>query len=93
MRADHGFGWRRTQPLAHTGTQVDEAKALIATSKLKILACDNLDEAAKMASGHSLFTSREGESAREGLLLGSHGIFSLLAAAVKLFHNFMTLKL
>lgn len=31
-----------------TGTQVDEAKALIATSKLKILACDNLDEAAKM---------------------------------------------
>ncbi|EEC14163.1 succinyl-CoA synthetase, beta subunit, putative, partial [Ixodes scapularis] len=33
------------------GTQVDEAKALIATSKLKILACDNLDEAAKMASG------------------------------------------
>ncbi|XP_077553980.1 succinyl-coenzyme A synthetase beta subunit, ADP-forming [Haemaphysalis longicornis] len=30
------------------GTQVDEAKALIATSKLKILACDNLDEAAKM---------------------------------------------
>lgn len=30
------------------GTQVDDAKALIAASKLKILACDNLDEAAKM---------------------------------------------
>lgn len=31
------------------GTQVDDAKALIAASKLKIIACDNLDEAAKMA--------------------------------------------
>lgn len=30
------------------GTQVDDAKALIANSSLKILACDNLDEAAKM---------------------------------------------
>uniref|UniRef100_A0A646QHA4 Succinate--CoA ligase [ADP-forming] subunit beta, mitochondrial n=1 Tax=Hemiscolopendra marginata TaxID=943146 RepID=A0A646QHA4_9MYRI len=30
------------------GTQVDDAKALIAASNLKILACDNLDEAAKM---------------------------------------------
>lgn len=29
--------------------QVDDAKALIAASKLKIIACDNLDEAAKMA--------------------------------------------
>uniref|UniRef100_A0AC35TRG9 Succinate--CoA ligase [ADP-forming] subunit beta, mitochondrial n=1 Tax=Rhabditophanes sp. KR3021 TaxID=114890 RepID=A0AC35TRG9_9BILA len=30
------------------GTRVDDAKALIANSGLKILACDNLDEAAKM---------------------------------------------
>jgi succinyl-CoA synthetase beta subunit len=30
------------------GTKVDEAKALIAASQFKILACDNLDEAAKM---------------------------------------------
>ncbi|EEC07827.1 hypothetical protein IscW_ISCW005666, partial [Ixodes scapularis] len=40
--------------LARAGTQVDEAKALIATSKLKILACDNLDEAAKMARAMSM---------------------------------------
>ncbi|XP_059130280.1 succinate--CoA ligase [ADP-forming] subunit beta, mitochondrial [Peromyscus eremicus] len=30
------------------GTRVDDAKALIADSQLKILACDDLDEAAKM---------------------------------------------
>ncbi|MBN3271124.1 SUCB1 ligase, partial [Polyodon spathula] len=30
------------------GTRVDDAKALIAASSLKILACDDLDEAAKM---------------------------------------------
>ncbi|KAK0404735.1 hypothetical protein QR680_017601 [Steinernema hermaphroditum] len=30
------------------GTRVDDAKALIANSKLRILACDNLDEAARM---------------------------------------------
>lgn len=30
------------------GTKVEEAKALIASSGLKIIACDNLDEAAKM---------------------------------------------
>lgn len=30
------------------GTRVDDAKALIADSGLKILACDGLDEAAKM---------------------------------------------
>ena len=30
------------------GTQVEDAKALIAASGLRILACDNLDEAAKM---------------------------------------------
>lgn len=30
------------------GTRVDDAKALIADSGLKILACDDLDEAAKM---------------------------------------------
>jgi len=31
------------------GTKVDDAKALIAGSNLRILSCDNLDEAAKMA--------------------------------------------
>lgn len=31
-----------------SGTRVDDAKALIAASPLKILACDDLDEAAKM---------------------------------------------
>ncbi|XP_006817696.1 succinate--CoA ligase [ADP-forming] subunit beta, mitochondrial-like [Saccoglossus kowalevskii] len=31
------------------GTQVDDARALIASSKLRILACSELDEAAKMA--------------------------------------------
>ncbi len=30
------------------GTRVEDAKALIASSNLRILACDNLDEAAKM---------------------------------------------
>lgn len=30
------------------GTNVDDAKALIASSNLRILACDNLEEAAKM---------------------------------------------
>ncbi|KAK7486315.1 hypothetical protein BaRGS_00022485 [Batillaria attramentaria] len=30
------------------GTRVDDAKAIIATSDMKILACDNLDEAAQM---------------------------------------------
>lgn len=30
------------------GTQVDDAKALIAASKLRIIACDNLDEAARI---------------------------------------------
>ena len=34
-----------------SGTRVDDAKALIADSGLKILACDDLDEAAKMVSG------------------------------------------
>lgn len=33
-----------------TGTQVDDAKALLAASSLKILGCDDLDEAAKMVS-------------------------------------------
>ena len=32
------------------GTRVDDAKALIANSKLKIMSCDNLDEAAKMVN-------------------------------------------
>ena len=30
------------------GTRVEDAKALIGASDLKIIACDNLDEAAKM---------------------------------------------
>lgn len=32
------------------GTQVDDAKALIAASSLRILACDSLEDAAKMVS-------------------------------------------
>ena len=32
------------------GTKVEDAKALIAASGLRILACDDLDEAAKMVS-------------------------------------------
>ena len=32
------------------GTRVEDAKALIAASDLRILACDSLDEAAKMVS-------------------------------------------
>lgn len=35
------------------GTNVDEAKAIIAQSEMKILSCDNLDEAAKLAAGLS----------------------------------------
>lgn len=31
------------------GTNVDDAKVLIASSGLKILACDNLDEAARLS--------------------------------------------
>ena len=33
-----------------SGTRVEDAKALIATSPMKILAVDNLDEAAQMVS-------------------------------------------
>ena len=32
------------------GTRVDDAKALIAASGLRILACDNLDDAGKMVT-------------------------------------------
>lgn len=32
---------------------MDDAKALIAASPLKILACDDLDEAAKMVKTHT----------------------------------------
>ena len=32
------------------GTRVDDAKALIAASGLRILACDNLDDAGKMVN-------------------------------------------
>lgn len=38
------------------GTNVDEAKAIIATSQMKILSCDNLDEAAKLAANLSAIT-------------------------------------
>ena len=34
------------------GTRVDDAKALIAASGLRILACDNLDDAGKMVMNH-----------------------------------------
>lgn len=37
------------------GTRVDDAKALITASGLKILACDDLDEAAKMVSIKCVF--------------------------------------
>ena len=36
------------------GTQVENAKALIAASNLRILACDNLEEAAQMVSFNPL---------------------------------------
>jgi succinyl-CoA synthetase beta subunit len=36
------------QLLLDYNTRVDDAKALIANSKLRIIACDNLDEAARM---------------------------------------------
>jgi len=36
------------------GTQVEDARALIAASSLKILACDNLDEAAAMVGTQPL---------------------------------------
>jgi len=35
------------------GTRVDDAKALIAASGLRILACDNLDDAGKMVNSLS----------------------------------------
>lgn len=35
------------------GTNVDEAKHIIANSEMKILSCDNLDEAAKLATNLS----------------------------------------
>jgi succinyl-CoA synthetase beta subunit len=38
------------------GTQVEDAKALIAASGLRILACDNLDEAAQMVRYISMST-------------------------------------
>ena len=36
--------------LHFSGTKVEDAKALIAQSSLKILTCDSLSEAAKMVS-------------------------------------------
>ena len=35
--------------LSPQGTNVDDAKVLIASSGMKILPCDNLDEAARLA--------------------------------------------
>ena len=37
------------------GTRVDDAKALIAASGLRIIACDDLEEAAEMVSWFMLF--------------------------------------
>ena len=37
------------------GTQVEDAKMLIANSDMKIIACDNLDEAAQMVSVHASY--------------------------------------
>ena len=37
------------------GTRVDDAKALIAASGLRIIACDDLEEAAEMVSWFILF--------------------------------------
>lgn len=36
-----------------SGSRVDDAKALIAASPLKLLACDDLDEAARMVHTHT----------------------------------------
>ena len=36
--------------LIFTGTRVEDAKAIIAASSMKMLACDNLDEAAQMVT-------------------------------------------
>ena len=40
------------------GTRVDDAKALIAASGLRILACDNLDDAGKMVMNFPSVTIR-----------------------------------
>lgn len=50
-------------PRRFSGTRVDDAKALIADSGLKILACDDLDEAAKMVSGPCRCRTRLGSTA------------------------------
>lgn len=39
------------------GTRVDDAKAIIASSQFKILACDDLDDGARLVSKFSLFFS------------------------------------
>lgn len=36
------------------GTRVEDAKALIASSSLKVMACDSLDEAAAMVCANTL---------------------------------------
>ncbi|KAI5714956.1 hypothetical protein M8J77_008148 [Diaphorina citri] len=38
-----------TTTLPRQGTNVDDAKVLIASAAMKILPCDNLDEAARLA--------------------------------------------
>ena len=42
-------------PVFLLGTRVDDAKALIAASGLRIIACDDLEEAAEMVSWFILF--------------------------------------
>ena len=42
-------------PVFPLGTRVDDAKALIAASGLRIIACDDLEEAAEMVSWFILF--------------------------------------
>lgn len=50
---DLGMRWAWSDLRLCEGTRVDDAKALIAASPLKILACDDLDEAAKMVRRHT----------------------------------------
>lgn len=41
-----------------SGTRVDDAKALIAASGLRIIACDDLEEAANMVHAISYFEKK-----------------------------------
>jgi len=44
----HKLHYKNNLCIISLGTRVEDAKALIAASNLKILACDSLEEAAKM---------------------------------------------